>query len=211
MNPSDGRLRYALVLPDGWRRIRLTETGVMHGDIDGLLNRQLHGLGEVPHIRRQLRSHLRNQAGTAREAGGIELFLSLMPAGSLSVAASLLVCSPPPDPMGENLAGLYDLLTSRYPDIPCEMVELPAGPALRRSYSHQQPASLDPPGHTAQARPRTATPETEVFGLEFHVPIPGLTPHLLALYFSSPLAALREPLTELFDAAAHTLRWSHER
>jgi hypothetical protein len=81
---------YRLTVPDGWFRIPL-EPDEREQAIRELTARQLRGLDGAPLMKARLRRHLADRAEAAWQVGGIELYLSLVAAGRLPLAASLLV------------------------------------------------------------------------------------------------------------------------
>ncbi|MEU9411899.1 hypothetical protein AB0E08_40260, partial [Streptomyces sp. NPDC048281] len=92
-SPAD----YRLLLPDGWFRVRIDPEG-RERSVDALADRQFAGVDNAPHLKRQLRDELLNQASAAYRDGGIELYLSLQQAGPLTIPASLLITLLPPAP-----------------------------------------------------------------------------------------------------------------
>ena len=170
---------YMIVLPEGWYRIPL-EPGPRERAIRELVNRQFGGLSNVPRLKTQLRQLLTERAEAAWRVGGIELYLSLMTAGPLPLAASLVITLIPPPPSGPLTA--EELAAGRgTPDRSAEMKELGAGAAV---FSQPQPGSLD-----------------------VHLRVPGSGAWLL-LSFATPVEALAEPMRTLFTAIAETLRWT---
>ena len=99
---------YRLLLPDGWFRVRIDPEG-RERSVDALLERQFAGIDNAPHIRRQVRENLLAQAVAAFQDGGIELYISLQDAGSLTIPASLLVTLLPP-PTGGSLPTVHELV-----------------------------------------------------------------------------------------------------
>ncbi|MEU1202817.1 hypothetical protein ABZ446_42310 [Streptomyces sp. NPDC005813] len=192
---------YQLLLPDGWFRVRIDPEG-RERSVDALLERQFAGIDNAPHIRRQVREDLLAQAVAAFQDGGIELYISLQDAGSLTIPASLLVTLLPPPP-GGSLPTVHDLagLLSADGDAEVSTVELPTGTAVRvRRMTGQsdRPAPADVPGGTDQMLLSVT--------LDYQIPVPGAGAHLL-LTFSTPLVQIADAMVELFEAVAGSLRW----
>lgn len=82
---------YVLVLPPGWTRIPLRE-GTEQA-IDKVVDGTFAGISrdEVPTARRELRLRLRHQATTARNVGGIDLYLPTERMHGFTIAASIVV------------------------------------------------------------------------------------------------------------------------
>ncbi|WP_037766672.1 hypothetical protein [Streptomyces sp. 142MFCol3.1] len=192
---------YRLLLPQGWFRVRIDPEG-RERSVDALLERQFAGIDNAPHIRQQVRENLLAQAVAAFQDGGIELYISLQDAGSLTIPASLLVTLLPPPP-GGTLPTVYELvgLLSADGDAEVSAVELPTGAAARvRRMTGQsdRPAPADLPGGTDQVLPSVT--------LDYQIPVPGAGAHLL-LTFSTPLVQIADAMVELFEAVAGSLRW----
>ncbi|MBC9731532.1 hypothetical protein [Streptomyces sp. TRM68367] len=85
---------YRLLLPEGWFRISL-DPEQRDKSIDALVQRQFHGIDNVPHLKEGLRKDLRRRATKAYRSGGIELYLSLQEVGPFTIPASLLVTLAP--------------------------------------------------------------------------------------------------------------------
>jgi hypothetical protein len=170
---------YMIVLPGGWYRIPL-QPGTRERAIGELLTRQFAGTGNVPQFKRQLRQLLAERAEAAWRAGGIELCLSLMTAGPLPLAASLVITLIPPPP-GGPLPAEKVVAGGENTGRSAEKKELAAGTAV---FTRPQPSSLD-----------------------VHVQVPGSGAWLL-LSFSTPVQALATPMLDLFTAIAETLRWA---
>jgi hypothetical protein len=200
---------YTIALPEGWWRIDLRPDHAAK-NIDALVAQQLAGLGEVPQLRRQLRTHLLDQAEAAYAAGGVELFLCRMPAPPATIPAALLITVPPPDPRASNLTSLASLLEGTAPSVHSHVTDLPAGTALRRHTRRHTSLESAIVMETTPRRPASPKDDSTVdaFGIDYYVPIPHTDDALLLLSFSSPLLPLEEALIELFDAAAQTLRWT---
>ncbi|MFF4347709.1 hypothetical protein [Streptomyces sp. NPDC001530] len=193
---------YRLLLPEGWFRVRIDPEG-RERSVDALLDRQFEGVDNAPHIKRQVREELLAQAAAAFQDGGIELYISLQQAGSLTIPASLLITLLPPPP-GGSLPTAHDLedLLSADGEAEISAVELSTGTAVRvRRVTGQpnRPAPAGVPGSTDQALPSVT--------LDYQLPVPGTGAHLL-LTFSTPLVQIADAMVELFDAVAGSLRWT---
>jgi hypothetical protein len=197
--PSD----YELFLPEGWFRIPLEPEKRMKS-IDALVERQLSGIDDAPHVRRLLRQELLDNASRAFDEGGIELYLSLQRAGSLTVPASLLISLGRP-PRGGRPAALADLAELLAADVAQErevaIVELKAGTALRIR------GTCDPETDTSAGKPTDgADYAMQSVTVDYQVQVPG-TDALLLLAFSTPLVPIADAMVELFDAIASSLTW----
>jgi hypothetical protein len=187
--PSD----YRLFVPDGWFRIAL-DPALWEKRIHAFVERRFRGVDNAPHIKQQVRDQLCEQAVTAYANGGTELYLSMLAAAGIPIAAGLVVSYSPPPDGGEHppLERVVGSLT----DGVAEVVTLPAGKAVRHYYQ-RQPRPEDP------AMAGLTLPVTH---LDFQVPVPG-TPGRLMLSFSTPVAPLVKALIALFDQIARTLKW----
>lgn len=203
MNPTSGSSRarpadYRLLLPDGWFRLSI-EPERRERSVDALLARQFEGTDNAPHIKRQMRDALVEQAAAAYEDGGIELYISLQQAGPLTIPASLLVTLLPPLQDSLSIGEVAGRLSDGQADV--SVVELPSGTAVRvRRATGQpdQPAPAGAPGSTDQVLPSVT--------VDYQVPVPG-TDQSLLLTFSTPLVQIAEAMVELFDAVAGSLQW----
>ncbi|MET7451252.1 hypothetical protein ABZT03_05000 [Streptomyces sp. NPDC005574] len=195
---------YRLLLPEGWFRVRIDPVG-RERSVEALVDREFAGVDNAPHIKRQLRDELLAQAAAAFDGGGIELYLSLQQAGTLTIPASLLITLLPP-PSGGTLPGVADFANDLAGEADAEVSirELSAGPALRVRRATGQPDRQMPagvPGSTDEVLPSIT--------LDYQLPVPGTGAHLL-LTFSTPLVRIADAMTELFDAVAGSLTWISE-
>lgn len=180
---------YQILVPDGWFRISLGGAD-RYKAITTLVNRQFRGIDTVPDLKKETRQALRRTADSAYASGGIEMYVSLQTAGGFPLPASLVVMLTPPheNPVAivtpQRLAG-----TLASPGRDVSVTDLPAGTAVR--VRHRDTLNGGNPG-PAQ--------------LDIHVPVPGSGSYLI-LAFSTPLNPLADPMTELFDTIASTLRW----
>jgi hypothetical protein len=165
---------YRLTLPDSWFR--------------ELAARQFRGLDGAPLMKARLRRHLADRAEAAWQVGGIELYPSLMAAGPLPLEASLLVTLVPPPP-GGSMSAESPVVVSGGPGRSAELLELPAGRAVR--VRHQG------------ARVSAETPSAN---LDVYLRVPGSGAWLL-LSFAATAGQLAAKMLTLFDAIAATVRW----
>jgi hypothetical protein len=178
---------YRIALPDGWHRIPL-EHGKRERAISDLIGQQFAGLDNLPRLKSRLRQHLADQAEAAWRVGGIELYLSLMSAGPIPLAASLvitLVSPPPGGPVQPHALAAVCVSPGRT----AEQRKLPAGSAI-----------------FVRGRLADVSAETRPTNLEVHVQVPGSGAWLL-LSFATPVEQLAEPMLTLFEAIVATLRW----
>ena len=173
---------YAVTVPDSWALIPL-QPGPREKAIAALIRRRFVGIAGAEGVKAALRRNLTDLAEGAWQTGGIEFYLSLMQAGPLPVAASLLITLIPPPPSGP-LA-----------------IEAVAAEANRRSGSACLIAS------SAGTAVRAQASATDV---SYYFAVPGSGAWLL-LAFSGPAGSLAPAMAELFDAIAATLRWAPEK
>ena len=171
---------YAVTVPDSWALIPL-QPGVREKAIGTLVRRRFSGIAGAATVKAALRRHLTDLAEAAWQSGGIEFYLSLMSAGPLPLAASLLVTLIPPPPSGP---------------LPIETV---VAEASRRGACARLIASAAGTAVRAQAA---------AADISFYFAVPGSGAWLL-LAFSAPDGPLAPAMAELFDAIAATLRWAH--
>jgi hypothetical protein len=184
--PSD----FALLLPPGW--VRLPLDGREHERVVAIVNVKVQELpAEVREgLRRLLTRDLLGALAKAREAGGVDVFLSLSEVEGAPIAASCLVTfldarsAVPLDGLVLDLAGEGARTT---------VVCVADAPAVRR----ETVAELDAGEHVL----RTTT-------VDFFIPLPAST-GLLVLSFATAIEPLAEALVHLFDAMAESLRWVH--
>jgi hypothetical protein len=189
---SAGPAGYRLVVPQGWWAVELDPERTA-ASVAALVEHQWRGVDDAPHLKAQARAELNRQAAAAREAGGLELYLSVDALEGVPLSASLLVSSAALAGPGE-LTELADRRRRNGADV--VPVQLPAGPALRSRWA--EASTLD--GVEDAELPVTTC-------LDVHVPVPGL-PRVLLLSFRTPLEPLAQPMVELFDAITTTLQWS---
>ena len=193
---------YQVVVPDGWVPIKLGP-GRLERSVARLVDRQFAGIDNAPHLKAQARQELLRRAGAARQAGGVEMFLSMMRIEGLPIAASLTTYVVPagrlsPDDLAPELAGEGDKVT---------VVDLPAGRAVRIVRDAAPPeawASGAAPAGPDRDELALALVSREV---QVFLPVPGGAGAWLLLVFAAPLGPLAPAMTNLFDAICQTLRW----
>ncbi len=163
-----------------------------------LVTRRIGGGPDGAGLRRQVVHELEAAAGQAVAAGARFASVYSEMHDRLPVAATLLGVfrgrmaeqTPDGDP---DLRAAAEALRRATPSGCCELVDLPAGPALRRR--HQ--VAVERSGRTKLTD-----------NVEFIVPVPG-PGGTLVLEFSTPTLPVADALAELFDAIATSLRWQH--
>lgn len=183
--------RLHLVVPEDWRQIPLHDGGALTSAVRAVVDRQFRGMEDQPLLKRDAVRRLTETASEAASQGGVELYLSFAAVAGIPVATSLLVSLVPAPPGHVSLRSVARELSAAGDRT--EVVELPFGTAVRRQRV-VPPAGPDVP----QA--------LEVVACDYYLKGPEGT--LLLLAFSSPLAALADPLAELFEAVAATARWT---
>lgn len=185
---------YRLLLPDGWFRVPL-EPEARDRSVNALVEQRFEGVDNAPHVKEELRRDLRKRAAKAYRNGGIELYLSLQPAGPVTVPAALLVTlAPLPHRGGLPLEALAQRLSEARHTVEAGVGELPSGPAVRVISKQRGPVDE-----------KTGRSDITV-GVDYHLPVPGAEAFLL-LSFSTPLEPLEAAMTGLFDAVADTFVW----
>ena len=182
--PSD----FSLLLPPQWVRISLDSRE--HERVVGIINTRIQHLPaqQRESVRRVLTRDMLEALAGAREAGGVDVFLSVAERDGAPIAASCLVTfldsrdGVPLDGLLVNLAGAGEQVS---------IVRIADAPAVRRLSVRQTPAG------------GSLLTSTEV---DFFIPLPGST-GLLVLSFGTPIEPLAEVLVLLFDAMAESLRW----
>jgi hypothetical protein len=179
---------FTLLMPPGW--VRLPLDGREHERVVTLVNAKVQDL--PPDLREGLRRTLTKEmldalAG-ARQAGGVDVFLSIAAVGEVPIAASCLVTFL--DARGSvPLEGLVTEFVAAAQQV--AVISIAGAPAVRRQSVQDQES-----GDTVL---RTTM-------VDFFVPVPEST-GLLVLSFATALEPLAEALVQLFDAMAESLRW----
>lgn len=185
---------YRLVLPHDWWSVDLDPVRTA-GSVAALVERQWRGVDDAPHLKAQARELLHAQARDAREAGGLELYLSVGTLHGVPLSASLLVSAQPlADP--SELADVVERRRRQGADV--GQVDLPAGTGLRARWTQASAVPDSPELDPAQLPVTTC--------VDVLVPVPR-APLVLLLSFRTPMEPLAEPLVGLFDAVLTTLRW----
>jgi hypothetical protein len=171
---------FTVLLPPGWVRIPLD--GREKAAAAALATAKVADLAEPQRgqAREQVLQMLRLAIRHARDAGGIDIMMSLAERDGIPLAASCLVsyvAQDPPVSAGRLAAelGADGGEVSRK--------ELAGCPAVRHRYL-----------------------EGPVTRVDYHLHAPG-TAGLLTMAFATPLEPLAGPLVLLFDAIAESLRW----
>jgi hypothetical protein len=171
---------FTVLLPPGWVRIPLD--GREKAAAAALATAKVSDLAEPQ--RNQAREHLlgmlRLAIRHAREAGGIDIMMSLAEREGIPLAASCLVSYVEQDPP-VSVGRLATEFGTDGGDV--TQRELAGRPAVRRRYL-----------------------EGPVTRVDYHLPVPGRR-GLLTMAFATPLEPLADPLVLLFDAIAESLRW----
>jgi hypothetical protein len=189
---------YNLIVPDGWFQIPL-DPDERDRSISALAELQFRGIDNAPHLKEQVMRDLQQRAKAAYGCGGTELYLSLLTAGPVPLASSLLISVPDPDewPECSDAGELAEHLVDRRQggDAELDVVQLTAAGKAVRYRRREAPDPLTQMGNTL---PTTT--------LTYYVPIP-VTQRWLMLNFSTPVDPLADQMVELFDTVAGTLHW----
>ena len=180
---------YGIVVPADWWRVDLTAGDRGAAGVRGLVRRLAGGADEQALLRRELVEHLDAACRDAVGRGGVDLYLATGgPAGTL-IAASLLVT------VTGRQAGAGDTVSAVAAAFAdggqTTVVEVGGRRAVRRT-RHDLPGDLPVDG-----RPSLV--------VQYAFVMPEV---VVMMSFSTPVLALAEPLTALFDAVAETFRWS---
>ncbi|WP_033319521.1 hypothetical protein [Streptomyces yerevanensis] len=192
---------YQLLLPQGWFRVHIAPER-REQSVDALLERQFKGIDNAPQIKMELRKELIRQAARAFDEGGIELYISLQQAGSLTIPASLLVTLVTPRDPKVPLPSLRDLAESLKAEggkgRTVSVVELAAGSAMK--------VRVDPESASTRMQPEDGDYALPSVTVDYQLSIPRSDMQLL-LTFSTPLVQIADAMVELFDAVAGSLAW----
>jgi hypothetical protein len=187
---------YRLVTPDGWWRVDLAPDR-REQSVERLVRQQFAGLDDAPIERRQVTAEVLAQAERAYATGGVELYLSTLVAGVLPLSSSLVVSFTPGvgEPMAlQALADEVAHSETAVQVVSSTVEELPCGPAVRRVARMVVPMKEE----------QEPAPSLSV---DWHLPVPHGAGDMLSLSFATPVVALEDALTELFDAVAATFTW----
>ncbi|WP_432506217.1 hypothetical protein [Kineococcus arenarius] len=189
---------YAVTVPAAWDRVPLDD-GARERAVRRIVARGFAGRDDRPLLRAAVERELLSAAAEAASRGGLELHLAARPVAGVVVPASLLVHVLPPEAVGApGAAGLAAALTTGADPAAVTVVELPAGPAVRRRRTLPAVAGED------GARPGSVV-------VDHFVPLPGAAagpPTVLVLTGSTPRVPWEEGVVVLLDAVARTLRWT---
>jgi hypothetical protein len=171
---------FTVLLPPGWIRIPLDgREGIR---VSALATAKVAQLPEPQRSeeKQRLLHLLKVSLRKAREAGGIDVIMSLAERNGIPLAASCLVSYVD---QGDQVPIDQLLLEVSKDDGDVSSVEIAGSPAVRRRYM-----------------------EGPVTMVDYLLPMPGKK-GLLTLAFATPLEQLADPLVVLFDAIAESLRW----
>jgi hypothetical protein len=171
---------FAMMLPPGWVRIPID--GREGARATALATAKVSSLPEPQRsaVRERLVRLIKAGLRQAKQAGGVDVLMSLTEWDGTPIAASCLVSyvnqgTPVPlDMLADDLAAQGGNAS---------LVEIAGRPAVRHLHS-------DPP----------------ITRLDYMMAMRG-KPGLLTFAFSTPMEPLAEPLVVLFDAMMETLRW----
>lgn len=179
MSPAPPR-DFAVLLPPGWVRIPLDASA--DARMAAIVTAKVADLPapQRDRVRQRLTTVLRDTLRSARNAGGIDVLISLGEIRGVPIAASCLVTY-----LDRGQAMSLDALhaeLSRDGGAP-SWTEIGGARALRHRHSDGEATLVD-----------------------YFTAVPG-RPGLLSLSFGTVVAPLAEPLVSLFDAIAGSLRW----
>jgi hypothetical protein len=171
---------FTVLLPPGWIRLPLdarakaTAAAIATAKVAGLTEPQRS------QVREQVLKILRLAMRDARQAGGIDIMISLAEREGIPLAATCLVCYVDQDP-ASSIDQFAAELVSEGGEV--STPEIAGHPSVRRRH-------LD----------------DIVTRVDYHLPIPGGT-GMLTFAFSTPMEPLADSLVLLFDAIAESIRW----
>lgn len=175
---------YSLVVPGDWWRLDLTAPDGGAAQVRRLVRRLAGSADLQAQLRHELVEHLDAACADAIARGGVDLYLATRGRAGIVVAASLLVTVTPQRVRAEHaLPALADALGET------EVVEI-GGRGAVRSVRQELPGDLPTDGRPALV-------------VQYAFVLPQV---VVMLSFSTPVLALTEPLTHLFDAVAGTFR-----
>ena len=185
-----------IAVPEGWVSLDV-DPATAAGSAARLLD--LAGLGVDERFRghRADAERLLAQLASAAAAGGVTFAACLVTVVDdvLPVQATLTISVNALDGGGNRTGEVRAALAAADRERAVEVVELDAGPAVRRA-----------------GRLRGAAPGTEeqltLVSRQFYVPVPGTGREVAVLSFSSPTLELEAELSELFDGMAGTFAFT---
>jgi hypothetical protein len=188
----------AIVLPDDWWVVPLWPEETRRRSVRRLVDRQFQGVDDQPVLRRDVARKLQSAADEAAAHAGRWMAVSLQRAGGVPVPASLVVSwlDLGPGHGDGHLADLTAELTGQDNRVDVSSATLSCGRVVRRVRS----------GNPAD--PDLTAEEVEPVLADYWLEFPS-GDGIAQLTFSTPLAVLREPLIELFDAVVATARWTY--
>jgi hypothetical protein len=189
-------VRWRLLLPADWWQVPLEDRTRRVASVEALVAQAFQGVDDQPVLRRAVLAELQGTAEAAAADGGRLLAVSTALAGGVPLANVLTV--------GVSDSGGRRAIDARRlardfadeGDADVEVVDLPAGDAVRRVY---------------RRRPRIEPGDAEVTSTvaDYHVPIPDRPGCALRLTFSTPLPSpVAEAAMDLWDAVVTTLAWT---
>lgn len=186
---------FGLILPSGWIGLDLNPL-TRRESIDRIAGR----LGDDESKRRELADLMLKSAVEAHRKGARRAWAFSQELDGTPVVATLLASFWAPGDgkspeTAETIAGRLRRQSERAAQpVAVSTVDLPAGSAARiRRKTTVTPAEA---GHK----------KIDLHALQFFVPVPKTTA-VLVLAFSTPVTALADEFTELFDAIAGTVHW----
>lgn len=183
--PSDFRV----LMPPGWVRIPISGDSTARVVALATERARLAPPEMRESMRTALVSSLSRAVSEARQAGGIDLLLSVDAVEGIPTPASCLVSYVPADGMMPDSASLLEQLSG--PATTVTVVELDLGTAVRRQSLRW----------TEEAGVAVTVTELDIW-----VPMPVRGGYLV-FAFSTPSLELAPALVGLFDAMAGSLRW----
>jgi hypothetical protein len=206
--PSDRPVAYRIVTPRDWWRIEL-DPQTWSASIDRLTRRQFAGLDDAPIERRSVAGELIARAVEAHAHGGIQMYLSTLVAGVLPLSSSLVISFTPGAGPAIAPTELVDEIafTPHGQVVSCTVEELSCGAAVRRLARLEVTYPASESGAVRLGGPSPDLDRVPSLSVDWHVPVPGTGGAYLTLAFATPMIALEESMTDLFDTVARTFRW----
>ena len=182
---------YGLVVPGDWWRLDLTTPDRGRAQVRRLVRRLAGTADAHARLRRELVEHVDAMCADAAGRGGVDLYLSTGgPSGTLVAASLLVAVLPRPGGAEEAVPAVSAALRE---DGGAVVVEIGSHRAVRRA-RQVQPDALAPDGRRSLV-------------VQYAFVLPEV---VVLLSFSTPVLALADPLTGLFDAVAETFRWHRD-
>lgn len=183
---------YRLAVPEGWDRIVL-DPERLDGQVERLVARVFRGKDDLPHLKAQMHTAVKDQCLRAWGNGGMEMYLVNQQVGEVTLSGALVTTyvSPKDRPL-PTLVEAGTELAKRGADV--AMVDLAVGPALRHRYRELP----DPSQEYGNTLPITH--------LDYTLEVPNSEAQML-MSFSTPVEALANEMCTLFDTIAQTIQW----